>query len=73
MNPKATSGYDCVKKELGLVGCWSTEGKCPECNEQVIIYSFGLVCLCFKWTALKTTKIVVIIKFALTMTVLSNF
>jgi len=36
MNPKATSGYDCVKKGLGLVGCWSTEGKCPECNEQVI-------------------------------------
>jgi hypothetical protein len=74
VNPKATSGYDCAKKELGLEGCWSTEGVCPECNEQVI-YFCVLVCLHFKWSAIKTIdiKIAVIIKPEFTIEVHSSF
>jgi hypothetical protein len=34
-NPDAISGYSCVKDVSGFVGCWSTQGPCPKCQEKV--------------------------------------
>ena len=31
----AISGYDCDKNIDGILGCWSTEGPCPRCDEKV--------------------------------------
>ena len=56
-NPKATSGYNCVKDHPGFKGCWSTEGACPKCPQIEEVQLIALLIEYVKWLRLLFEKI----------------